>query len=205
MVYRFLPGQDNKLGEHLYQTPIEGLLYLEHKTSPDERGYYAELTRVPEIEQVLGASFDIKQINQSYSEQHVARGIHAENWNKLLTVVSGVCFCAWADLRSESSTFGDVVSMEVGEFNGSVHGSVFVAAGIGNSFCVTKGPVRYLYCVDQLYAERDTNDDLAISLFDPDLAISWPIKADEMVMSQRDRHCVTLRQAFTEKFAATSS
>jgi dTDP-4-dehydrorhamnose 3,5-epimerase len=181
--------------------PIDGLWYLEHKAFADDRGFYAELGRVPELEAAINHPFPIKQLNLSHSKKYVARGFHAENWNKLLTVTRGAVFAVWADIRVDSPTFGQTVSMEVGKDNGTPWGSVFVASGIANSFCTITETADYLYAVDQLYAERDTSHDVAISLFDPDLGVNWPFPKDQLIISERDKTAVTLRQKFPTKFS----
>lgn len=196
MITAFTPSAENKVGEYVYQTPIKGLLFLEHKRFDDDRGFYAELAHIPEVEQVVGHEFKIKQINLSHSKQNVIRGFHAENWNKLLTVTHGSCFCAWVDLRPSSPTFKQVVTMNLGLGEQVTFGSIYVDAGIGNSFCVTQGPLDYLYGVDQLYSERDTSGDVAISLFDTELNVAWPLTRDEMVISERDTAAITLAQHF---------
>lgn len=196
MTHAFQPSSENQISEHIFQTPIQGLLFIQHTRAHDERGFYAELAHIPEIERITKQSFPIKQLNVSQSVQNVIRGFHAENWNKLATVMTGSCFCAWADLRPSSPTFKQAVTMQLGVSNNSIFGSVFIEKGIGNSFCVTSGPVNYVYAVDQLYADRDTSGDVAISLFDPELAIEWPIPKSELIISGRDLDSLSLAQKF---------
>jgi dTDP-4-dehydrorhamnose 3,5-epimerase len=196
----FEPDSANQISEYVFKTPINGLIYIKHKEFADDRGFYAELSRLPELESVLGFSFEIKQMNLSFSKQNVARGFHAENWNKLLTVTRGTVFAVWADIRPDSPTFGETVSMEVGKDNGTPWGSMFVSSGIANSFCTTSKDVDYLYAVDQLYSDRDASGDVAISLFDDDLAVEWPIAKDDMIISERDLSAMSLREKFPDKF-----
>jgi dTDP-4-dehydrorhamnose 3,5-epimerase len=200
MVHNFTPSKENQVSEYIYRMPMEGLWYIQHKTFADDRGFYAELGRIPELDVVVDEPFAIKQLNLSHSYKNVIRGFHAENWNKLLTVTNGVIFAAWADIRTKSSTFGEVVTMEVGKDNGTPWGSIFVSKGIANSFCTLTENADYLYAVDQLYSERDTSHDVAISLFDADLAVEWPISPNQMIISDRDRSSISLREKFPEKF-----
>lgn len=199
-LHAFVPSEKNQLSEFIYQMPLDGLLFIKHKRFEDDRGFYSELNRIPEIEDVLGITFDVKQLNLSHSNDKVTRGFHAENWNKLLSVVHGSCFCAWADVREDSNTFGQTVTLKVG-VNVSHFGSVFVSKGIANSFCACDGEVDYLYAVDQLYAERDTSNDIAISLFDPDLNVAWPLAKKDMIISKRDETATSMKQRFPEKYA----
>lgn len=199
-IHSFAPSKENKIDSYIYKMPIEGLWYVEHKLFDDNRGFYSELGRIPEIEAVRGEHFQIQQLNLSHSKKHVIRGFHAENWNKLLTVTQGLVFAAWLDVRPESETFGQSVTMEVGKDNGTPWGSVFVSRGIANSFCALSASVDYMYAVDQLYANRDTSGDVAINLFDKDVGINWPVSRDQLIISERDTAAVSLREKFPEKF-----
>lgn len=201
-VLPFVPQAEFKVDEYIYRMPIEGLWYIDHKVFADDRGFYAELGRVPELDKVLPAPFKIKQLNLSHSNKYVARGFHAEDWNKLLTVTQGTVFAVWVDIRVGSPTFGQAVSMEIGKDNGTPWGSVYVSSGIANSFCCMTETADYLYAVDQLYAERNTSLDVAISLFDPDINASWPFPKEQLKISDRDKNSITLRERFPEQFTA---
>lgn len=189
----YQPSNENKLSETIHSTKINGLYFIPHKYFPDNRGFYTELARVPEIEAITGTNFTIKQLNQSRSNTNVIRGFHAEDWNKLVTVTSGLCFCALADFRKESSTFGLVETMYLGTAESALKGSIYISKGIGNSLCVTQGPADYVYAVDALWGERDASKDTAINLFDTDLAVEWPIPLDQMIISDRDRESINLK------------
>jgi len=186
--------------EDIFATGIKGLWYLERKSFADKRGFFAEIAYTDKIGEASGRPFVIKQVNHSRSTKHVVRGLHAEDWRKLITVTAGAAFCALADVRPGSATFAKTVCFNLGIDDGGLKGSLFVEEGIANSFCVVSGSVDYFYCVDRLYKERDPKGDVAISLFDPDLKINWPIKKEEMILSKRDKNSVTLRQRFPEKF-----
>ena len=196
----YQPHPDSQISEYIYRTPIAGLLFLEHKRFNDNRGFYAELVRLPELEKASGINFVIQQLNLSHSKSNVVRGFHAENWNKLLSITAGSIFGAWADFRPNSTTFGQAVAMKVGFGQGDLSGSVFVSQGIGNAFCVTDGPASYQYAVDALYTDRQPENDLAISLFDPHLAVNWPISSSQMIISKKDQQLPNLIDKFPEKF-----
>lgn len=189
-----------RLNNTISKTGIEGLYYIERPKFDDERGFFREVANIRELEEVIGHEFRIVQFNQSRSEQNVGRGIHAEGWNKLITVASGVAYCVYVDVRPESETFGRTESFVLGMADGALPGAVYLEKGIGNSFVVVDGPVDYLYIVDALYADRDKSQDRAISMFDPDLAIDWPIPREEMILSDRDLAAIGLRELLPEKY-----
>lgn len=190
-----------EIAKDIFKTKIAGLYLIKQTRHQDNRGFYAELSIIPQIEKATGQKFAVQQVNLSHSKSKVIRGFHAEGWNKLATVVSGTAFCALADIRPDSPTFAEVETFLLGDSPEATQGSLYISEGIANSFCVTNGEANYLYVVDKLYQDRDPAGDQAISLFDPDLKVNWPIPKSEMVYSDRDRQAKTLRELFPEKFS----
>jgi dTDP-4-dehydrorhamnose 3,5-epimerase len=192
----YQPSSDLQLSQHFFKTKIDGLFFFKSPKKNDERGFFSELILMPELEKITGKPFLIKQVNHTRSQQNVVRGLHAEDWNKLVIVTSGLAFSAIADIRPNSETFKTVEHFELGCHHPQDCGcGLFISSGLANSVCVIEGPLDYLYFVDQLYSERDTSGDQAISLFDEELAIDWPISRDEMILSQRDISAVSLKEA----------
>lgn len=196
----FKPSENLKVSERIYKTNICGLFYIHAPVHKDERGFFSEKAIIDEIEKQIGTSFVIKQLNHTRSNTNVTRGMHAEDWNKLITVTSGVIFSALTDVNPDSSTFLRVETFMLGVQDNALQGSLFISKGIANSLCVVKGPVDYIYAVDKVYKERDKKGDLAISLYDADLNIKWPIKKEDMIISKRDLQSITLRERFPEYF-----
>ena len=196
----YMPSDEMKLAKGIYKTAIDGLLYIERSMFFDNRGFFSEIVRLPEIEAVTGATFTVRQVNHARSEQNVIRGIHAEGWNKCTFITRGKAFCGLVDVRPNSQTFLKKEYFLLGEGEGALTGVLFLPSGIGNSLCVIDGPVDYIYLVDRLYSDRDTSGDAAISLFDPDLAMEWPIPREQMILSKRDENSVSIREKHPEKF-----
>lgn len=184
---------ETEIENGIFKTSIDGLFFVEKSFHEDERGFFSEIGRIPEIEAVTGQTFIVKQINHARSIKNVVRGIHAEGWNKFIFVTAGKAFCALADLRPQSVTYRKVETFVLGFGEGALIGSLYVPMGVGNSYAVLDGPMDYVYFVDRLYADRDKSGDAAISLFDPELNIEWPIAKEEMIISERDKNCVMLK------------
>jgi len=197
-IYRPIP--ELNIANNIFKTSIDVLLYCSHNTHTDSRGFFSEIGRVPEVESVIGVSFPIKQISHARSIQNVIRGFHGENWAKYVQVVSGKCFSAIADVRPKSPTFMNVEIFILGIGEGTLDGSLYIPPRLGNSMCVLEGPVDYVYLFNQLYSLRDVSGDVAISLFDKDLGVEWPISKEEMIISERDKNAVTLREQYPEAF-----
>lgn len=197
----FKPNSQNLVAPRIHKTSLPGVYYLAHQIYSDERGYFAELGLIPDLEQIIGHPLPVKQVNLAHSLPNVVRGFHAEGWNKLVTLVRGTAFSALLDIRPDSATFGQVATFVLGDEPPALKGCLYIPMGVANSVCVTQGPVDYLYCVDRLYRDRDTQNDSPISLFDPDVKVTWPISREQMILSPRDRQADSLRSRFPAKFS----
>lgn len=196
----YKPSEEKKVSEHIYKTSLSKVYYIERPLFEDERGFFMEMANIAKLEEVTGEKFVVKQVNHSRSKTNVVRGMHAEGWNKLVRVISGKVFSALADVESESESFGQVEYFKLGWGEGYLPGSLYIEQGIANSMCVVEGPADYIYLVDRLYSERDPQGDKAISVFDEDLSIDWPVEKEKMILSERDKESVSLRKLFEEKY-----
>lgn len=190
----FQPTEHNHLQNGIHSTSIEGVLYIERTKHTDNRGFFSEVCRIHELNNVINKSFQIAQVNHARSEKHVVRGIHAEGWNKLVFLLNGTAVSVIADVRKGSKTYGVVEYFRFGEGPEATQGSLFLPSGVGNSLCVLDGPLDYVYVVDRLYSQRDPKGDKAISLFDPTLNIQWPIAREDMIISERDENGIFLER-----------
>lgn len=181
------------MGDFVQKTSIEGLLILKRPIHQDGRGFFREIFRLDEIEQDLNIQFKTIQMNHAFSVPKVLRGIHAENWNKVIYPVNGEVFVAIVDIRVDSPSFGKVETFLINNENRI---ALFVSRGLANSYCILgKECVDYIYLVDAYYDGSDTR---AVAWNDPDLAINWPIK--DPIISERDKNNPRLRELFPEKF-----
>ena len=103
--------------DNIKTTSIPGLLILERPLLTDERGFYREIFRNDDVERLSGVKFNGIQLNHSRSKPGVIRGIHAEEWDKIIYPVSGEVFIAIVDVRPDSPTFGKVETFEVSDDN----------------------------------------------------------------------------------------
>jgi dTDP-4-dehydrorhamnose 3,5-epimerase len=122
----------------------------------------------------------------------VLRGLHAENWEKLVYVPSGEVFTAVADIRPWSPTFGQV---ETFRFSDQHRPTLFLPAGMAHGYCVLSDAADYVYQVTSYYDGSDTR---AVAWDDPELAVPWPTLTP--ILSERDRHNPTLRQLVADVF-----
>lgn len=154
------------------KTSIDGLLVLRMKQVADERGTVREFFRASGLR---AAGVDVgswQQINVTQSTRGAIRGLHGEAMTKLIAIVSGEAFGAYADARRDSSTAGAVVTVRL------VPGTqVLVPSGVCNGFqSVSAEPSQYLYCFDTEWAPGMAG--VGVNPFDPALAIEWPVRVD---------------------------
>ena len=97
----------NKTNEFIKETSILGLFVIELSTFPDHRGFFHEVCRLNELAK-YGVKFKPVQWSHSMSLPSVIRGVHSEQWQKIVYPVSGKIFVAIADVRPESPTFTKV-------------------------------------------------------------------------------------------------
>ena len=132
------------------------------------------------------------QDNVSFSKKHVLRGIHyqiQQPQGKLVRVTHGTVLDVAVDLRRSSPTFGRHFAIELSGENAEM---LWIPEGFGHGFLVLSEVAGFAYKVTDYYlpaAER------TIAWNDPDLAILWPIAANGVIVSGKDRLGVLLRDA----------
>lgn len=164
----------------LSETAIPGLLEIDLPVHGDKRGWFKENFQQAKLE-ALGfpTGFKVVQNNISFNDQTgVTRGIHAEPWDKYISMAYGKVFGAWVDLR-DGDNFGTVVSFEL-----SPEKAVFVPKGVGNAYQTLMPNTAYTYLVNAHWSP-DANYTF-VNLFDPELKINWPISQSQAILSDKD-------------------
>jgi dTDP-4-dehydrorhamnose 3,5-epimerase len=166
------------------QTDIPGLLEINISLVEDARGWFQEKYQREKLV-ALGFPKDFLPVQQNVSfnkEVGVTRGIHAEPWNKYISVVHGKVFAALVDLR-KGDGFGKKVEIEIDNSK-----AVFVPKGVGNSFQTIEPYTLYSYLVDAHWAPELASDYQAVNLADSTLAINWPISLGKAIISDKDKN-----------------
>jgi dTDP-4-dehydrorhamnose 3,5-epimerase len=171
-------------------TAIAGLWVTTMKQVTDGRGTVREFFRRSAFEAAgLPAVGPWLQVNVTETRRGAIRGMHGEDMHKLVSVASGEVFGAYVDARTGSSTFGAVVTERL-----TVGTQVLVPPGVCNGFQSLAEGTQYLYCFDVEWAP-DMHG-VAVSPFDPDLGIDWPLPVDPDdpdLVSAKDRGAPRLR------------
>ena len=160
---------------------IPDVVLIEPQVFPDPRGLFMELYQQSSFfENGIRATF--VQDNLSFSTHGVLRGLHFQKppkaQGKLVTVLKGKIFDVAVDLRKESPTYGQWVSVELSSEHPQM---LWIPEGFAHGFQVISEEAIVFYKVTQEYAP---DLDAGIRWDDPDLAIPWPIP--NPILSSKD-------------------
>lgn len=163
------------------ETDIPGLLILDLPVHGDSRGWFKENWQREKMMALGLPDFQVVQNNVSFNASvGTTRGIHAEPWEKYISVTNGSFFGAWVDLR-EGPTFGRVFTSII-----DASKAVYVPRGVGNSFQTLEENTSYSYLVSEHWSSESQSMYSFVNLADPTLNISWPISLSEAVLSEAD-------------------
>ena len=164
----------------IQETGIPGLLILDLPVHGDSRGWFKENWQ---REKMLAAGLPELgpvQNNISFNDEiGVTRGIHAEPWDKFVSVASGKVFGAWVDLR-EGDSFGKVFTAEL-----DASKAIFVPRGVANSYQTLEADTAYVYLVNDHWSP--TAEYTFLNLADETAAIKWPIPLENALLSEKDQ------------------
>ncbi|WP_345436944.1 bifunctional dTDP-4-dehydrorhamnose 3,5-epimerase family protein/NAD(P)-dependent oxidoreductase [Microbacterium gilvum] len=161
-------------------TPIPGLVVLDLPVHGDARGWFKENWQREKMVAAGLADFGPVQNNISFNDKPgTTRGIHAEPWDKFVSIATGRIFGAWVDLR-EGDTFGAVYTAELDPSK-----AIFVPRGVGNSYQTLEPDTAYTYLVNDHWSPDAAYSFL--NLADETVAIDWPIPLAEVEISEKDR------------------
>lgn len=170
---------------NVIKTVIDGVFILEPRLFEDARGYFFESFNQREFEEKV-APVVFVQDNESKSSYGVVRGLHYQKppytQSKLVRVVKGAVLDVAVDVRKGSPTFGQHVAVEL---TGENHRQFFIPRGFLHGFSVLSEEVVFQYKCDNFYAPASEG---AVAWDDPDLGIDWRIPAEQVILSEKDRH-----------------
>lgn len=163
------------------KTEIPGLLEIDASLIGDSRGYFQEKFQKQKLV-ALGfpESFIPVQQNIAFNkEKGVTRGIHAEPWDKYISLVAGKIFAVFVDLRA-GDNFGKKVMITL-----DPQKAFFVPLGVANSYQTLEADTYYSYLVNAHWSADKIYK--SVNLADPQLAIDWPIPLAQAIISQKDK------------------
>ena len=174
------------------QTEIDGVWIIEPRVFNDARGYFMEAFKEEEFRANIG-DVHFVQDNESKSSFGVLRGLHYQKGEysqaKLVRVIKGKVLDVAVDLRRSSPTFGKYVSVELSEENKR---QFFIPRGFAHGFLVLSDEAIFTYNVDNGYAPQA---EASIRFNDETVGIDWPVAESQFIVSEKDGHAVSFKDA----------
>jgi dTDP-4-dehydrorhamnose 3,5-epimerase len=159
---------------------LPGAYLIKLVVNGDNRGWFKESYQQAKLEALGLPHFEVVQNNVSYNLQiGVTRGLHAEPWDKYISMVYGSVIGAWVDLRKGPS-FGKVITLELNPGT-----AVFIPKGIANGYQTLEENSIYTYLVNDHWSPDVKY--VSLNLFDPILSIDWPTPKQNAIFSKKDQ------------------
>ena len=164
---------------------ISDVILIEPTVHGDDRGYFMESFKQDAFEDAIGYVINFIQDNESKSSKGVVRGLHYQlppyTQAKLVRVIKGSVLDVAVDIRQNSDTFGQHVSVEL---TGENKHQLFIPHGFAHGFVVLSDSATFTYKVDNYYAP---GHDRGIAFDDVKLAINWQLALEELQLSDKDK------------------
>lgn len=166
------------------KTKLEDCFVIEPTIFNDERGYFFESFNNNLFNKITGTNTVFVQDNESYSTKGVLRGLHFQKGGfaqaKLVRVVKGKVLDVAVDIRKDSKTYGEHVSVELSEDNKR---QLFVPKGFAHGFVVLSDTAIFSYKCDNFY---NKNAERGVIYNDSTLNIDWELPENKLIISEKD-------------------
>jgi dTDP-4-dehydrorhamnose 3,5-epimerase len=167
---------------NLIELELEGVYGITSDISEDNRGSFFRVFEAPLFE----GKFEISQgsIANNPAEKTL-RGLHYQDTPhaeaKMIQCMVGQVFDVLVDIRKDSPTFGQHLSLFLGPQQ--IYQGVFIPKGFAHGYLTLEPNSTLLYFMDQPYIPELAR---GIIWNDPSLKINWPF--DPVIISERDRN-----------------
>ncbi len=167
------------------QTKLADCIIIHDTVFGDNRGYFFESFNKKTFFDKTGLDVNFIQDNQSKSSKGVLRGLHFQHGAyaqaKLVRVLEGKVLDVAVDLRRESPTFKQYITVEL---SAESRTQFFVPRGFAHGFAVLSETATFFYKCDNLYHKTAEG---GVIYNDPELNIDWQLSADELLISEKDQ------------------
>jgi dTDP-4-dehydrorhamnose 3,5-epimerase len=169
------------MAAHFELSPLSGLILIEPRVFPDDRGFFMETYKASEY-RANGLPEIFVQDNHSKSTKGVLRGLHFQNpphaQGKLVRVIEGTVWDVAVDIRRDSPTYLKWFGVELSAEN---HLQFYIPPGFAHGFVTLSDVAQFQY---KCTAEYNKESEGGYRWDDPDIGIKWPIK--DLLVSEKD-------------------
>jgi len=166
-------------------TKLDGCFIIEPALIKDERGYFMESFNEQKFEKETDIKTHFVQDNQSFSTKGVLRGLHYQTGEyvqaKLVRVLQGEVLDVAVDIRPDSKTYGEYISVVL---SGENNRQFFVPRGFAHGFLVLSETATFFYKCDNFYNKESEG---GIIYNDKRLGIDWGMDEKDLIISEKDK------------------
>ena len=178
-----------------FDTDIPGVYVIAYKRFIDDRGFFAETSRVSDLSYI--PNFKIVQSNESFNVKNTIRGLHFQ-WEppmgKLVRSIHGTFFDILLDIRKGSLTHGKAIIIRL-ERDLTIDSDTWIWApsGIAHGFfCEEECIVEYL-CSGEYSKQNEANisslsEDIDWSLAEKEYVSKFEKVAKKGIITSKDRN-----------------
>lgn len=179
---------------NVIKTKIEDVLIIEPKVFGDERGFFVETFNLERYKEA-GIDWEFVQDNLSSSMKGVLRGLHFQKdpfaQGKLVQVIKGKVLDVAVDIRKNSPTFGQYISVEL---SGENKKQLWIAPGMAHGFLALENDTIFSYKCTNLY---NPTAEGGLLWNDKDLNIDWKLEENgikDPIVSEKDAKNVSWQE-----------
>ncbi len=174
----------------LIATKIKDLYIIEPTVFGDDRGYFYESFNAEKFNELIGKEVNFVQDNQSMSGANIVRGLHFQNppfaQGKLVRVIAGEVIDVAVDIRKNSPTYGEYVSVRL---TGENKKMFWIPEGFAHGFSSLKEGTIFSYKCTNYYNKESEG---SIAWDDDFLNINWEVESP--VISEKDRDSLSFKE-----------
>jgi len=162
------------------KTSLDGLYLIEPISYKDDRGVFLETYNNKIYKEIINE--ELVQDNFCNSKKNVLRGMHftTSPQSQLVTILNGIVFDVFVDLRKNSNTYGKWQGFEL---NSNKIQQIFMPHGFAHGYCVLSDNASLHYKVSKQYNKKHED---GFIWNDATVGIKWPIK--KPILSSRDEN-----------------
>ena len=161
---------------------IDGPVLISSRIFKDDRGLFFESFNQNQFNDIVGEEVNFVQDNLSVSKKNVVRGLHFQKppyaQGKLVRVLKGKVIDIAVDIRKNSPTYGQHISVELSAENGKMF---WVPPGFAHGFSALEEDTIFSYKCTNYYNQKSED---ALLWNDENLMIDWGIK--KPILSEKD-------------------
>lgn len=173
----------------LIETKIKDLYILDPRVFGDDRGYFFESFNSQTFQELIGEEVEFVQDNQSMSGENIVRGLHFQNplfaQGKLVRVIKGEVIDVAVDIRKDSPTYGEHVSIRL---SGENNRMFWIPPGFAHGFSSLEEGTIFSYKCTNYYSKESEG---SVAWDDPELNINWGV--ENPIISEKDQESPLFR------------